>query len=368
MSLAHHKRRLFVAAAVLFLLVRRERTQIFYAIAADGSKGRPPRDDATVTSETRQRFAKRRGGFLTTHTACRISKWLYSQERGTLSLYRECKAELPDRQLRNVAQLEEHDTLFVPFTAMEQFVNELLGQLSCNVVIISGQTHLVPTVADATIQELLDHEHVTRWFAQNLPVYGGADPRHPKISPFPYGLKETDGNGATIFEAYQRVFFDTVGENATRKTTDIYAGPLGRTHPGRRRVPQSSQHHRFLPPERFFRNVADARYVLSPNGDRPDCHRHYEAIGLGAVPITELDPVLFRHLAEGPAVYETKDWKLSSLRATLGRNPLLGKNPLVNRDLIREDYWTDWAEKEVGTKLNWRQFAKATENEEVERS
>lgn len=56
----------------------------------------------------------------------------------------------------------------------------------------------------------------------------------------------------------------------------------------------------------FLSNLAEARYIvliLSPDGDRADCYRHYEAIAFGAVPITELDPFLYRHLSHGPAVF-----------------------------------------------------------------
>lgn len=35
----------------------------------------------------------------------------------------------------------------------------------------------------------------------------------------------------------------------------------------------------------YYRAMASTEYVLSPNGDRPDCYRHYEALLLGAIPI-----------------------------------------------------------------------------------
>ena len=40
-----------------------------------------------------------------------------------------------------------------------------------------------------------------------------------------------------------------------------------------------------LPVERFYQAMRAHSYVLSPPGAGPDCHRHWEAIGLGCIPI-----------------------------------------------------------------------------------
>jgi len=287
----------------------------------------------TITTKRQRRHIS--GGFLTTHSGCRICKWLYSQENNTRSSFKECKGQPPDLQLRRhrVHQhLRENDTIFVPFTAIQQFVDEILNEILVNVVIISGQTHNVPKVSDDTIDTLLNHPRVLHWFCQNLPIYGGSYQKyhHRKISPFPYGLKETGKQGELIFESYKRVYFKnlydnnntntnstTVAGTATAVTHDkkkrktlVYAGPLGKTNPARGSIPQSKQR---LHPEAYFTKMAESQYILSPNGDRPDCHRHYEALGLGTIPITELDPVLFRHLAGGPVVFGNEDWRMRSL-------------------------------------------------------
>ncbi len=38
----------------------------------------------------------------------------------------------------------------------------------------------------------------------------------------------------------------------------------------------------FLPPIKLYRAMATSHYFLSPNGDRPECCRCYEALGLGS--------------------------------------------------------------------------------------
>ena len=66
-----------------------------------------------------------------------------------------------------------------------------------------------------------------------------------------------------------------------------------KTNPVRKLLPKAEK----LPPAEYYRLMHMARYIPSPDGDRPECYRHYEAIGLGTVPITQLHPHFHRHLA-----------------------------------------------------------------------
>jgi hypothetical protein len=88
--------------------------------------------------------------------------------------------------------------------------------------------------------------------------------------------------------------------------------------------------------------------VLSPNGDRPECYRHYEALGVGTVPITELDPLLYRHLKDGPVIFNNVDWNLTRMEESLPRPPLS-----VNPRQVYEEFWMEYAEGVVGRPLRW---------------
>ena len=46
----------------------------------------------------------------------------------------------------------------------------------------------------------------------------------------------------------------------------------------------------------FYDRLAVSQYVSSPRGDRPDCFRHLEAIGLGCVPISNIPWFFFKDL------------------------------------------------------------------------
>mmetsp|Transcript_4405 Transcript_4405/g.10121 ORF Transcript_4405/g.10121 Transcript_4405/m.10121 type:complete len:106 (-) Transcript_4405:1206-1523(-) len=75
-----------------------------------------------------------------------------------------------------------------------------------------------------------------------------------------------------------------------------------------------------------------------------------EALGMGTKPITELDPFLYRHFGSN-VVYNTSDWNLTALNMTLD------PKPVVNRNLVREAYWMEWANSEAGVSLSWNNYS-----------
>jgi hypothetical protein len=278
--------------------------------------------------------------FLTTQTGCRIARWFYPTGHNRKK-YRDCIHQPRSKRLtqERARKVKDYDTIYCVFTKLQEFVDTLLDEITSDVIIISGQIQYVPPVANGTIDKLLNNDHVLHWFCQNIPVYGGRNPRHPKISPFPYGLKEVVHKPNPQLDAYERVF-----RRRFHKSTLIYAGYLAPL-PKRVHVPilNTSQ----LEPEAYFSLMAEAAYILSPNGDRPECYRHYEALGLGTVPVTGLDPFFFRHLVSGPVIFETTDWDLTLLLGSLD------PSPLVNRNLIFEEYWVDYLDSTMKRSLNW---------------
>jgi hypothetical protein len=111
----------------------------------------------------------------------------------------------------------------------------------------------------------------------------------------------------------------------------------------RKKVPRPEEK---LPQPEYWRRIHESQYVLSPDGDRPECHRHYEAIGLGTMPITSLDPTMYRHL-HGNVVFDEHDWNVTELEKKLPRDPP------VNRRLVFEEYWMEYVERELGRPMRW---------------
>jgi hypothetical protein len=293
----------------------------------------------------------RGGGILTVQSGCRMSKWVFQDDMWGCNSHTLLPRPDIRQLLHNASQLEEYDTVYVPLTQVDRFVNEILTNLTANVVVISGDEHDVWPPSNTAIYLLSTHPRVLKWFCQNLPKYGGANPFHPKIAPFPFGLYENVKDRKQSFIKYKEVLFGSIqNDSLLNKTNFIFVGPLGKHGNGRRSsMPQSGP----MEPADYFLEMAKSKYVLSPDGDRPECYRHYEAIGLKTVPITQLDPFFFRHLGSGPTgpvIFGNTEWNLT----------LLEKNlfpwPAVKPSMIREDYWMNWVDDVVGFRLNWNTY------------
>jgi hypothetical protein len=260
----------------------------------------------------------------------------------------------PEKQLASVEQLQSNDTIYVTHVQFAQFVDWLWNSsLAVDIVVLTGQSHLSASHDPATIDRLLRHPHVIMWFCQNLPMFGGGQDQQSsnhkhKMAPFPYGLKEVaftkSGKPFKSLMQYREVFlkgptkkWDTVMHRGQKQLQPrVYAGYLRlRSHPGRKKIPKGPS----LTPEKFYQKIQESHYILSPNGDRPECYRHYEALGLGTVPLTQVDPVSFRHFDGSGLVFNNTVWRVETLMETLD------PHPIVNRNLVLEEYWmecVDW--------------------------
>ena len=59
--------------------------------------------------------------------------------------------------------------------------------------------------------------------------------------------------------------------------------------------------------QEYFISLPTYKFVISPEGNGIDCHRHYEAILAGCIPIVEGNPIVIEKYKELPVLY-TKDY------------------------------------------------------------
>ena len=283
----------------------------------------------------------KRGNLLRVYTGCSIATWSYSgfteeDDHRLEDCYLDKGLEaLLMHQVTNetASQVKAYDSVYVPIASLERFVANVLPKIQNDFILMTGQKSLLPPFSKQLFDTVIEHPRVIRWFLQNQAVYS-YDPYHEKMGIFPYG----------IFTQYPERYLEIMAKDVKKKNF-IYVGYLnkGTNKNVRRDIPRLRD--KILPPI-YFAGIHNSTYVLSPDGDRPECHRHYEAIGMGTMPITGLDPYLHRHLL-GNAVYGERRWKLAELEKKLPRNPK------VNRRLVFEEYWMEYVEREVGRPLRW---------------
>lgn len=314
--------------------------------------------------------------FLTTVSGCRMARWVYPTTN-RLADYDDCMHTPNSKLLQPKStgifdHVQPLDTIYVINDKLPKFVKEELEFLTTDVVILTGQRHKRPTLDVSVVQTLLNHPNVIHWFCHNLDTHLDLktldSATASKISPFPYGLFQKKWWDSWSIRGYKEVFLESLEESRARPGIEkksftncsIYIGPL-RPWPWRvaKQIPgatlERSENVTRIRRDHFFRELAQCDYVLSPNGDRPECYRHYEAIGLGVVPITELDTTYYGHLQDGPIVYDTTKWSdLTLLEEEAKKKIQHRKTPLGTlRNMILEEYWMEYVEEKVGRPLHW---------------
>eukprot|EP00957_Ditylum_brightwellii_P211824 15366643-Ditylum_brightwellii.AAC.1 len=262
-----------------------------------------------------------------------MAAWTYEGRKPIDKKYLTWKGEPKEKILydpSDATKLADDDTLFVSYAKIEEFTMDFLPYINTTFVLITTPFHILyPAGIDLLAPNITSNKHLLQWFATNIGNYTGGHQFHPLVSPFPLGLKPHMGSRPFQHPIpyYREIFLKTMNdtEEMTMKKIscllDIYLA---------------------------LTRIARSRYVISPNGDHPDCHRHYEALGLGAIPITQLDPYLYSHLKEGPIIYGNDNWNLTELTSTLTLPA-----PKVNRNIIFEEYWMEYVERVVGRPLWW---------------
>ena len=226
--------------------------------------------------------------FFTVLSGCRFARWVlpwYSNTKRPGGKYDDCGwITGPKKHLTSVEQLRDMDTIYVTHVQLADFVSWIWkhkDSLNSDIIVISGQFHLTGGHKASTVQRLLDHPRIKTWFTTNLPMFGGnqTQQHHPKVAPFAYGLQEKTDKSRKPFgplEEYKTIFLQGPKQPKGNLQPNIFAGYLlQKTSPGRKNIPIGPK----LEPTAFYQEIQQNHYILSPDGDRPECYRHYEALG-----------------------------------------------------------------------------------------
>lgn len=302
-----------------------------------------------------QTLSERGLNIMTPLSGCHFAAWVFLSG-GSGWKFIDCKLVTRDvlgideyhvsQQLDNVTaqQIQSYDTIFVNIKGLQDFVETILPNIFTPFVLITAQYHyVIAKIPAETEAALLNSSCIARIFAHNLGVHFHQS-HHPKLAPFALGMTPLPGAIKGFSEAFLRLQHDT----SNSKVKGIMHGYISGTNPKRNHVPSGPK----LNYTEYYDEIARHRFILSPDGVRPECYRTYEAIGLGTVPITELPADLYRHLQPAPVLYEASDWNISEAEALerLG----LAHFPTVNRMMIMEEYWLDYIQREMaGRDLRW---------------
>lgn len=210
--------------------------------------------------------------------------------------------------LANCISCKPNDTIYVCSSAIKQFI----PHINKPIVLVSGDCDLtVPFDIfqnETQFNEFINNPNIIHWYAQNCII------NHPKISRIPIGLDyhtvstnktHSWGNQMSPFEqeqlihkikneskpfhericmGYSNFHFFTTSRFGKDRQTAILQIPKELVYY------EPTQVNR----ETSWRTQSTYAFVISPHGNGLDCHRTWEALVLGCIPIVKtsgLDPL-----------------------------------------------------------------------------
>ena len=252
-------------------------------------------------------------------------------------------------------------SIYVCSQMLHRFVDEFMDRIHVSFVLVSGDAdQAVPdeVLSNDQFQRLVTNDKLLRWYAQNLTLIA-----FPMVFNLPIGLDyHTIGNDPNHWwkmhtESHMpvdqdKMLFD-MGEE--RKKSGVFDGTLGvfsNTHLAPDRWGQRMDAHDKLSgnlggsyapvPQHLSRSQTwqknmEYSFVLSPYGNGFDCHRTWEALCLGAIPIMKAPH--FRVLFQDLPVLNVSDWE--EINEDLLQNTLrIFRQRQFNYEKLKLSYWT----------------------------
>ena len=201
------------------------------------------------------------------------------------------------------------DVIWVRATSLPHFAEHTLPQLRARVALITGDEDWAIPSGFAGARDIIANEHVICWFAQNC---DGTD-TSGKVLPIPIGIDfHTIANGRRWKHWQATPRQQELGLERLQAAMPANRDRLVRAHAdfhfnmGKDRESADSREavhatllanpnvdfqSRKLSRSRLWRERTRYAFVISPRGHGLDCHRTWESLALGNIPIVKRSPL-----------------------------------------------------------------------------
>lgn len=168
-----------------------------------------------------------------------------------------------------------------------------------------GPCVLVSSFSDSSVTRQMAEKlpaNVADWFSNNVDVH------HARIHAIPIGfafnVQRTEGLMIQVKEGrldQTNLVYMNFTKSIPRRPNPRL-GLYGRFSPRPYVTAKGGSGLESIPPEEFYRDLRSHAYTLSPAGAGLDCHRHWEAMALGSIPIVLRSRITTVLLGDMPAL------------------------------------------------------------------
>lgn len=208
----------------------------------------------------------------------------------------------------NFQNLSHNSTIYVCISALRYFIANIFPNLPCKIILITGDNdETCPIDVFLTNEEFLnfiESDKITHWFAQNCIAV------HPKITPMPIGLDYHTmaaqnhhwGSQTTPIEQ-EKILLNIKTNIKPFWEREIKAHAnfhffMGTKYgydriDAKNNLPEDLIYYEPKQNSRLetWTNQSKYAFVISPLGNGMDCHRTWEALCLGCIPIVKTSKI-----------------------------------------------------------------------------
>jgi len=192
-----------------------------------------------------------------------------------------------------LVKLNDFDIIFVKtdFVYSGEFQRRFLNSINKKFILITGVSSYSVEEGEQTYRNILSNPYLIKWFCTNPPFVS-----HPKMEGLPIGFEEKERDGGNI-ETLNHFYENSISWES--KYDKIYIPYHSNTFSSRNKIIGELSTKQFveMEPNRlsfkdYLNKMSKYKFVLSLRGAGWDCHRHYESLLVGSVPIMDGGPIL----------------------------------------------------------------------------
>jgi len=251
------------------------------------------------------------------------------------------------------SKIVDGSIVYITASAIPAFV-EIMKTIPHRIVLVTGDCDqsVYQDVFPSSHEflEFIEQDKILHWFAQNSTV------NHSKISPIPIGLdyhtlsEKSNSWGSQAKPMDQENLLRGIQDGSPlfyRRKISCYANFqfningrfANERRVARKEIPENvvEYEEQKRPREETWGIQSEYAFVISPSGNGLDCHRTWEALCLGCIPIVKSSPI--DHLFEGLPVLIVNSWS-DITRTKLEEVIDEFKNKTFNYDKLKLSYWT----------------------------
>lgn len=203
-----------------------------------------------------------------------------------------CIEDSKDEYISIITEINKMSSvkIFVKSNILTFFINDILPLLNTYFVLVTHNSDYRITNSVET-RTIIDNNYLVKWYGQNMTF------EHDKVVGIPIGVANSQYPGSSINDIVNNI----------GKEKLLYCNFNPNTNVERAKVKESLINNGFTFAEskpwiEYIEDLASHKFVISPPGYGVDCHRTWESLYAGSIPIIKSDPVMrfFDHL---PIVY-----------------------------------------------------------------